>query len=151
MTSEEFFAGLRDAMRDADKTRDMLDRLMAASEVRNQTYDGAHGKGGTSDPTTRIASAIDLESRLRKRIDALEPDIERGLAILYGADGDGGLAKAKGPRYADAVCMAYLQDDGYDEIADVMQCSVRWVHELCSKAFRDIDAIGAQALIEWGK
>jgi len=151
VTSEEFFTGLRDEVRDAEKTRDMLGRLRAAAEARNQTYDGAHGKGGTSDPTARIVNVIELENRLKRRIDAIEPDIERGLSILYGADGDGGLAKAKGSRYADAVCMAYLQDDGYDDIADVMQCSVRWVHELCSKAFRDIDAIGAQSLIEWGK
>lgn len=149
MTSEDYFSGIRDAVRDAERARGMLDRLRSASGARAQSYDVAHGKGGTSDPTARIASAIDLESRLETRIAAIEPDVERGLAILYGEHGTGGLAKAKGSRYADAVCMAYLQADGYEEIAEVMQCSVRWVHELCAKAFRDIDAIGAQALAEW--
>lgn len=151
MTAQDYFTSLRDAMRDVEKTRDMLERLRLNAEIRNQTYGGLHGVGTVSDPTARIVGAINLEGRLKKRIDAIEPDIEHGLAILYGADGDGGLAKAKGSRYADAVCMAYLQLESYEDIADVMQCSRRWVHELCAKAFADIDSIGMQALIDWGE
>ncbi len=48
--------------------------------------------------------------------------IEEACELLYGQDGRGGLAKLKGTRYADAICMGYLQAQEWAEIADIMQC-----------------------------
>lgn len=89
-----------------------------------------------------INARIDLEGKLEQRIACIETDIDEACAVLYGADNHGGLAKLKGNRYADAVCMAYCQAMPWDEIAEVMQCSRQWCRELCNAAFRYIDAVG---------
>ncbi len=68
--------------------------------------------------------------------------------MLYGNDNHGGLAKLKGNRYADAVCMGYCQAMPWADVAVVMQCSPKWCRELCNAAFRYIDAVGVAWLKE---
>ena len=75
-----------------------------------------------------------------------QAEVDEACVLLYGADNRGGLAKLKGNRYADALCMAYLQAMPWDEIADVMQCSRQWCRELCNVGFRYIDEVGFAAL-----
>mgnify|MGYP000156837165 FL=1 len=89
-----------------------------------------------------ISRRIDFEGRLKKRIADAEEAIDEACEVLYGADGRGGLAKLKGTRYADAICMGYLQAQPWSEIAEIMQGSVRWCHALCDVGFAYIDEVG---------
>ena len=93
-----------------------------------------------------INGRIDFEGRLERRIADSQAEVDEACVLLYGADNRGGLAKLKGNRYADALCMAYLQAMPWDEIADVMQCSRQWCRELCNVGFRYIDKVGFAAL-----
>jgi hypothetical protein len=140
LNSKEYFENIRSEVAGVQKTRDVLERLRAREGAKAQSFDSSGG--GSVDPMDAINARIDLEGKLEQRIACIETDIDEACAVLYGADNHGGLAKLKGNRYADAVCMAYCQAMPWDEIAEVMQCSRQWCRELCNAAFRYIDAVG---------
>ncbi len=147
MDAKEYFESIRDEVANIERTREMLERLRAREGAKTQSYDASSG-GGCSDPMDAINARIDLEGRLERRIDNSADVIDEACAILYGKDNHGGLAKLKGNRYADAVCMGYCQAMPWTDVADVMCCSPKWCRELCNAAFRYIDAAGAAWLRE---
>lgn len=147
MDAKEYFEGIRDEVNGIEKTREMLARLKAKEGAKAQSYSASSG-GGYADPMDAINGRIDLEGRLKQRIADSSEVIDEACILLYGKDNRGGLAKLKGNRYADAVCMAYLQAMPWDEIAEIMQCSRRWCIELCTTAFRYIDEVGFAAIKE---
>lgn len=147
MDAKEYFEGIRDEVASIEHAREMLARLKAREGAKAQNYT-AGGGGGSSDPMDAINSRIDFEGRLKQRISDSEALLDEATALLYGSDNRGGLAKVKGNRYADALCMAYLQAMPWEDIADVMQCSRQWCRELCNAGFRYIDDVGFAALKE---
>lgn len=142
LDAKEYFEGIRDEVSSIEHTREMLARLKAREGAKAQSYDASSG-GANTDPMDAINSRIDLEGRLQQRIADSADVVDEACAVLYGRDNHGGLAKLKGTRYADAVCMAYCQAQPWTEVADVMRCSPKWCRELCNTAFRYIDAVGA--------
>lgn len=142
MNAKEYFEGIRAEVVKTDKAREMLERMRAKEGAKVQTYQAGGGSGYMTDPMESVAKRIDLEGRLEKRIAYAEKAIDEACDILYGSDGRGGLAKLKGERYADAICMGYLYAQPWDEIADVMRGSVRWCHTLCDAGFAYIDRVG---------
>ena len=147
MDAREFYESIRDEVSSIEKTREMLERLKAREGAKAQSYNATTG-GGNADPMDAINSRIDLEGRLRQRIADSADSIDEACTVLYGRDNNGGLAKLKGNRYADAVCMAYCQAMPWADVADVMRCSPKWCRELCNTAFRHIDAVGMAWLKE---
>lgn len=142
MKAKEYFEGIRAEVVKTDKAREMLERMKAREGAKAQSYQTGGGGGDVSDPMESISRRIDFEGRLKKRIADAEQAIDEACEVLYGADGRGGLAKLKGTRYADAICMGYLQAQPWNEIAEIMQGSVRWCHTLCDVGFAYIDEVG---------
>lgn len=142
MKAKEYFEGIRAEVVKTDRARDMLERMKAREGAKAQSYQTGGGGGDVSDPMESISRRIDFEGRLKKRIADAEQAIGEACEVLYGADGRGGLAKLKGTRYADAICMGYLRAQPWNEIAEIMQGSVRWCHTLCDVGFAFIDEVG---------
>ena len=147
MDAREYFEGIREEVRGINSARETLARLKAKEGAKAQSYDASSG-GGYADPMDAINGRIDFESRLRARISESDDLTSEAYAVLYGADGKGGLAKLKGKRYAEAVDMGYCQAMPWADVADVMRCSRQWCQELCRAAFRYIDAVGFAELKE---
>lgn len=141
MTAKEYFCSIRAEVVKIQQASEMLERMRAKECGRAQSFE-PRGKGGVSSPADAIASRIDFEGRLERRIADANAEVDEALVYLYGRDGRGGLAKVAGSRYADAVCMRYLQGESWRDMADVMRCSDKWCKELCSAAFVKIDAVG---------
>lgn len=142
MRAKEYFEALRAEVVGTERAREMLERLKSREDVKAQGYQEVTGGGFTSDASLAILQRIDFEQRLQKRVEDAQGMIDDACEILYGADGHGGLAKLKGTRYADAICMGYLQAQPWNEIAEIMQGSVRWCHTLCDVGFAYIDDVG---------
>lgn len=142
MKAKEYFEGIRAEVVKTDRAREMLERMRAREGAKAQSYHAGGGSGYAAEPMDSIARRIDFEGRLEKRIAAAEEALDEACEVLYGKDGRGGLAKLKGTRYADAICMGYLQAQPWPEIADIMQCSQQWCHELCNAGFVYIDKVG---------
>lgn len=147
MGARDYFEGIREEVHGIERSRDMIARLRSREGAKAQSYQVSTG-GGYSDPMDAVSGRIDFERRLEARIAESNAAIEDAATVLYGRSNRGGLAKLHGNRYADAVCMAYLQAMPWDEIAEVMQCSKQWCRELCNAAFRYIDEAGFAQLKE---
>lgn len=142
MRAKEYFEGIRAEVVSIERAREMLERMKSREGAKAQSLQARGGADDVCDPMESISRRIDFEGRLRKRIADAEEMLDEACAVLYGEDGRGGLAKLKGTQYADAICMAYCQAEPWAEIADVMQCSVRWCHKLCDVGFAYIDSVG---------
>lgn len=142
MRAREYFEGIRSEVVKTGRAREMLERMKAREGAKAQSLQAGGGGGNAIDPMESISRRIDFEGRLEKRIADAEEAIDEACEVLYGADGRGGLAKLKGARYADAICMYYCQAETWAEIADTMQSSVRWCHTLCDVGFAYIDEVG---------
>lgn len=147
MDAKEYFEAIREEVKAIEGTREMLARLRAKEGAKAQSYSGGGG-GGYTDPMDAINGRIDLEGRFERRIADSSAAIDEACTVLYGSDNRGGLARQKGNRYADAICMGYCQAMPWTEVAAVMQCSPKWCRELCNAAFRYIDAVGMAWLKE---
>lgn len=147
MHAREYFEGIRAEVVKLEQSKAMLEAMKAKEGAKGGGFETLGG--GDGDPMDAVASRIDFEGRLQMRIADAEELIGEACSLLYGRDDRGGLAKAKGTRYADAVCMAYLQAQPWAEIAEVMQCSPKWCRELCGAAFRYIDDAGFAAIKEF--
>lgn len=142
MLAREYFEGVRTWVLKTDRAREMLERMKAREGAKTQRYRENAGSGDATDPMDSVMARIDFEGKLRQRIDDAEGMIDEACIVLYGADGRGGLAKLKGTRYADAICMYYCNAQTWAEIADVMQCSEKWCRKLCEVGFAYIDREG---------
>lgn len=142
MNAKEYFEGIRAEVVKTERAREMLERMRAKEGVKAQGYQESGGSGYATDASLAIIQRIDFEQRLERRIADARKEIDEACAFLYGADGRGGLAKLKGTRYADAICMGYLQAQPWDEIAEIMQSSQKWCRKLCDVGFAYIDAVG---------
>lgn len=141
MRAQEYFEGIRETVVEIERSKEMLARLMASEGAKVQR-DGEQQGSGSSDAMDRINRRIEFERRLQRRIDEASNMLDEATELLYGEDDHGGLAKMKGNRYADVLCMAYLQGMPWKEVAEVMRCSVKWCRELSGAAFAYIDSVG---------
>lgn len=142
MRAREYFEGIRAEVERNQRAWEMLERMRAKEGAKAQSYGAGASGGYPADPMAMVAKHIDFEARLRQRVDDANDAVAEACRVLYGRDNHGGLAKLKGDRYADAICMAYLQAEPWDEIADVMQCTQQWCRKLCDVGFAYIDTVG---------
>lgn len=142
LKAKEYFEGIRAEVVKVEQAREMLEKLKAREGAKAQSYQAGGGSGDASNPMDAILRRIDFEGRLSERVKESSRSVDDACAILYGPDGKGGLAKLKGTRYADAVCMFYLQAETWADMAEVMCCSPQWCQELCRAAFVYIDRVG---------
>lgn len=142
MKAKEYFEGIRAEVVKTEQAREMLECMRAKEGAKAQSYQESGGSGYSADASLAIIQRIDFEQRLEQRMADARREIDEACALLYGTDGRGGLAKLKGTRYADAICMGYLQAQPWSEIAEIMQGSVRWCHTLCDVGFAYIDEVG---------
>ena len=142
MKAKEYFEGIRAEVVKTEQAREMLECMRAKEGAKTQSYQPSGGGGFCTDASLAIIQRIDFEKRLEQRIADARKQIDEAYEFLYGADGRGGLAKLKGTRYADAICMGYLQAQPWDEIAEIMQSSQQWCRKLCDVGFAYIDAVG---------
>ena len=141
MKAQEYFEQVREAVLEIERSKEMSARMLATEGAKTHRFGEQQG-AGNSDAMDRINRRIEFEQRLQRRIDEATDMLNEATQLLYGEDGHGGLAKLKGNRYADVLCMAYCQGMPWKEVADVMLCSPKWCRELSNAAFAYIDMVG---------
>ena len=142
MRAREYFESVRAEVIRLERSRSMLERLRAREGARAQTYGISSGLSAGGDPMDAVGSRIDMEGRMAALVARAEADIDAATEVLYGRDGRGGLAKLKGSRYSDAVCLYYVQGSTWTEAAAEMECSRQWCRALAAEAFSYIDRVG---------
>lgn len=111
MKAETFFEDCLRAVRKFNSTYERYAELSDTS-IGAIKYDEAHGSSG--DPMARIDEAMDYEQIVAERKAEMDELLDEATSILYEGEC---VAKLKGPIYADTICLHYLHDEKWSEIA----------------------------------
>lgn len=144
--ARDFFEAVRDASREAERTRLTLLRMEAREGARAQTYAERVSVGGERDRMANTDSRIDYEARMRERIEEDYALIDLACRALYGeGSGKGGLDALMGSAVADCISFRYVDARPWSEVAALLGYS-RWsrrsLRDLCQQGFDAIDFFG---------
>lgn len=147
----DLFEAARAASLDIESTRRKMERveqMKAAESLRAQTYE-AVGRGGVSDPTSRIDRRIDLEGIYERRLDEDYELVALADMVIYGREsGRGGVERLLGPDYADVLHFRYCAAETWGTVSDRVGRSDRWCREACRIAMEQIDAYGVGRMLD---
>ena len=145
-SAEDFFEAVRQASREAERTRLTLLRMEAREGVRAQGYEPRVSFGGERDHMAHTDSRIDYEARMSERIEQDYRLLDMACAVLYGREsGKGGVDALMGSAVADCISFRYVDARPWSEVAVLMGYS-RWsrrsLRDLCQQGFDAIDSVG---------
>lgn len=145
-SAEDFFEAVREASREAERTRLTLLQMEAREDVRAQGYEPRVSIGGNSDKMAPTDARIDYEQRLAERIEEDYALIDLACRVLYGEEsGKGGVDRLMGSAVADCISFRYVDARPWSEVAALMGYS-RWsrrsLRDLCQQGFDAIDFFG---------
>ena len=150
--AEDFFEAVRQASREAERTRLTLLQMEAREGVRAQGYEPRVSVGGERDRMAATDSRIDYEARMAERIEQDYRLLDMACAVLYGREsGKGGVDALMGSAVADCISFRYVDARPWKEVAALMGYS-RWsrrsLRDLCQRGFDCIDSLGWERAIE---
>ena len=144
--ARDFFRAVREASREAERTRLTLLRMEAREGARAQTYAERVSVGGERDRMAQTDARIDYEGRMRERIEADYALIDLACKVLYGEDsGKGGVDALMGSAVADCISFRYVDARPWPEVAALLgysRWSVNSLRDLCQQGFDAIDFFG---------
>ena len=151
-SAEDFFETVREASREAERTRLTLLQMEAREGVRAQTYAERVSVGGERDHMAQTDSRIDYEARMAERIEQDYRLLDMACAVLYGREsGKGGVDALMGSAVADCISFRYVDARPWKEVAALMGYS-RWsrrsLRDMCQRGFDRIDSLGWERTIE---
>ena len=151
-SAEDFFEAVRNASREAERTRLTLLQMEAREGVRAQGYEPRVMVGGERDKMAATDERMDREDRMAERIEADYALIDMACAVLYGLESDkGGLEALMGSAVADCISFRYVDARPWKEVAALMGYS-RWsrrsLRDMCQRGFDRIDSLGWERAIE---
>lgn len=144
--ARDFFEAVREASREAERTRLTLMQMEAREGVRAQGYEAQGRSGHMSDRTAATDARVDYEERMRERIEADYALIDLACRVLYGEEsGKGGVDALMGSAVADCLSFRYVDARPWREVAALLGYS-RWsrrsLRDLCQQGFDAIDFFG---------
>lgn len=150
--ARDFFESVREASREAERTRLTLLRMEAREGARAQTYAERVAVGGERDRMAQTDARMDYEARMRDRIEEDYALLDLACRVLYGKEsGKGGLDALMGSAVADCMSFRYVDARPWPEVAALMGYS-RWsrrsLRDLCQRGFDCIDSLGWERAIE---
>lgn len=151
-SAEDFFEAVRQASREAERTRLTLLQMEAREGVRAQGYEPRVMVGGERDKMAATDARIDYEARMAERIEQDYRLLDMACAVLYGREsGKGGVDALMGSAVADCISFRYVDARPWSEVAALMGYS-RWsrrsLRDLCQQGFDAIDFFGWDNVLE---
>lgn len=151
-SADDFFEAVREASREAERTRLTLLQMEAREVVRAQGYEARVMVGGERDKMSATDSRIDYEARMAERIEADYALIDMACELLYGREsGKGGVDALMGSAVADCISFRYVDARPWSEVARLLgysRWSVNSLRDMCQRGFDAIDALGWERVIE---
>ena len=147
MNAREWFAQVRDAAIDAERTRRTLEAMESREGAKAQSY-APRVTGGTSDPMRATDARLDREREWRERIEHDYVLIDSACAVIYGTDNRGGIASLLGNATADAMFWRYCAAASWPDVAKAVSYSQAWCYRAVATALDTVDALGIKAVID---
>ena len=155
MKARDWFESIRVGVVEIQKLEQDIECIETKAGPHGQSV-GSIGGGGSHDSMAGIDRIVD--TGMKEKLAGLKaryiPEIESALEILYGVDGNGGLAKAKQSVDADILCCYYLQGMEWPAIAaGLARPEVKrpngWVRMRAMRALAYIDRVGCKTLADY--
>lgn len=150
--ARDFFDSVREASREAERTRLTLMQMEAREGVRAQGYEPRVTVGGERDRMAQTDARIDYEARMSERIEEDYRLIDLACRVLYGEEsGKGGVDALMGSAVADCISFRYVDARPWPEVAALLgysRWSVNSLRDLCQRGFDAIDSLGLERVIE---
>lgn len=145
-SAEDFFEAVREASREAERTRLTLIQMESREGVRAQGYEPRVSVGGNGDKMATTDARMDYEQRMAERIEQDYALLDMACAVLYGREsGKGGVDALVGSAVADCISFRYVDARPWSEVAALLGYS-RWsdksLRDLCQQGFDAIDFFG---------
>lgn len=149
--ARDFFESVREASREAERTRLTLLQMEAREGARAQTYAERVSVGGERDRMAQTDARMDYETRMAERIEQDYRLLDMACAVLYGEEsGKGGVDRLMGSAVADCMSFRYVDARPWPEVAALLGYS-RWsrrsLRDLCQRGFDAIDSLGWQNVV----
>ena len=151
MRARDWFDHIRAHVVECARLERDLQDLRSQTEPRGQTF-GAMGHGSSAtDGSAAILRVVQAEEELERKQAILNATIDEALEVLYGEDGHGGLARAKGSATADCICGYYLMGMTWRKVADDItrpgsEDGSQWCMRKAHRGLEFIDRIGIATL-----
>lgn len=144
--ARDFFEAVREASREAERTRLTLMQMESREGVRAQGYEPRVSVGGERDRMAHTDSRIDYEARMAERIEEDYALLDMACQVLYGREsGKGGVDALMGSAAADCISFRYVDARPWSEVAALLgysRWSVNSLRDLCQQGFDAVDALG---------
>ncbi len=134
------------------KMEGAVEELEQSVELSGQKYD-AVGHGGSGDASSQVLRLIVAKDELERERARVNAEVNTARSVLYGVEGDGGLAKAKDSVSADVLCAYYLQGMSWPEVAESLSSVIgksanpkQWCLMRSRRALEFIDVVGIKKL-----
>lgn len=138
-----FFEAVREASREAERTRLTLLQMEAREGVRAQGYSLTGRRMSKWDAMEAVNDRIDLEDVMAERLEADYALIDLACRVLYGEEpGKGGVDKLMGSVVADCLSFRYVDARPWSEVAELMGYSAKQCQRLCAVGLDACDFFG---------
>ena len=141
--AEDFFEAVREASREAERTRLTLLQMEAREGVRAQGYEPRVSVGGNSDKMAPTDARIDYEARMAERIEQDYQLLDMACAALYGCEsGKGGVDALMGSAVADCISFRYVDARTWSEVSALTGYSKSQCRRFCRQGMDAVDFFG---------
>ncbi len=130
---------------DAESIRRQLAQMARREGVRAQTYEPRGRSGHRADAMAVVDARLDRERVLSERLLTDYEVIDLATAVIYGADGHGGVMRSDGALAADALWWRYLDGATWGKVARMVGMGVTWCQSAVATALGGIDERGMEA------
>lgn len=147
--ARQYFAAVRDAAGEAERTKRQIERMEASEGVRAQGYQpGVSSSRADVNGTSRVVARMDYEGRMRRRLDEDYALIDSATSVIYGEEqtGMGGIDALMGSRCADAVWWRFCDCAGWHKVAEMVGMSEKWCRDAVEAALDACDAYGIERM-----
>lgn len=145
MTARELFEDARQASFELHRH----DLRYNAMERRALSLGGASdpkvASGSIRDGMAPVASMVDYEAMMARRVAEWCGLVDRAVRVLYGDDWDHGIARGMSMSHAEVMDCIYIQRLSLQQTAERVHWSARHVCDLRAEALRHVDDVGPEA------
>ena len=145
MLARSFFLSVREAAKDAERCRTVLDIMEYQSlRIGTSNFGPRVRMTETGGLANRVGALVDREAALHKRIEEDYQLIDKAVAVLYGDELNGGLASLAPSWWADALDLYYIECLSWAKVGQKLGYSHDYARK-CGQA--GLDLIDANGLV----
>ena len=146
MSARELFEAARDASRDAEYLKRRIERMELGEGLRAASLEpSSRSPVDDVNGTSRVNARMDFEAAVSSRVEDDYAVIDYACAVLYGADGRGGIAALLCPEAADLLWHHYLDCESMGVAADSVGIPRRSAFRMRDRAFDLADMLGFES------